>query len=96
MFGVVRMQLVFASTSSQRFVKNPEFHDLMRMDKSHWPGCRLWHGWLPSLSGVNRNSPWAATAVEGAGNLLESCRVFSVRSELSWQVLGFGGLTFVD
>ena len=27
--------------------ENPEFHDLMRMDKSHWPRCLLWHGWLP-------------------------------------------------
>ena len=33
--------------------ENPEFHDLMRMDKAHWPRCLLWHGWLPMLSGVN-------------------------------------------
>ena len=39
--------------------ENPEFHDLMRMDKSHWPRCLLWHGWLPMLSGVNGASPWA-------------------------------------
>ena len=26
--------------------ENPEFHDLMRMDKAHWPKCLLWHGWL--------------------------------------------------
>ena len=32
--------------------ENPEFHDLMRMDKSHWPRCLLWHGWLPLLSGT--------------------------------------------
>ena len=31
--------------------EHPEFHDLMRMDKAHWPGCLLWHGWLPMLSG---------------------------------------------
>ena len=31
--------------------ENPEFHDLMRMDKSHYPRCLLWHGWLPLLSG---------------------------------------------
>ena len=29
---------------------NLEFHDLMRMDKGHWPRCLLWHGWLPMLS----------------------------------------------
>ena len=50
--------------------ENPEFHDLMRMDKAHWPRCLLWHGWLPMLSGVNRGSPWALTLAEGAGNLL--------------------------
>ena len=33
--------------------ENPEFHDLMRLDKGHWPRCLLWHGWLPMLSGVN-------------------------------------------
>ena len=33
--------------------ENPEFHDLMRMDKAPWPRCLLWHGWLPMLSGVD-------------------------------------------
>ena len=44
--------------------ENPEVHDLMRMDKSHWPRCLLWHGWLPLLSGANSASPWAATPGE--------------------------------
>ena len=47
--------------------ENPEFHDLMRMDKGHWPRCLLWHGWLPILSGVNGISPWASDATESAG-----------------------------
>ena len=51
--------------------ENPEFHELMEMDKSFWPRCLLWHGLLPMLSGVNRGSPWALTLAEGAGNLLE-------------------------
>ena len=46
--------------------ENPEFHDLMREDKSQWPRCLLWHGWLPKLSGVNGASPWAAGAAESA------------------------------
>ena len=33
--------------------ENPEFHDLMRMDKGHWPRCLLRHGWLPMMSGVD-------------------------------------------
>ena len=52
--------------------KNPEFHDLMREDKAHWPRCLLWHGWLPMLSGVNGASPWAAHSSESAFDLVES------------------------
>ena len=52
--------------------ENPEFHDLMRMDKAHWPRCLLWHGWLPMLSGCNGVSPWAGTASEGARYLVET------------------------
>ena len=51
---------------------NPEFHDLMRMDKGHWPRCLLWHGWLPMLSGVPGASPWAASAAESASYLVEA------------------------
>ena len=49
----------------------PEFHDLMSMDKAHWPRCLLWHGWLPTLSGVNGASPWAIDATESAAYLVE-------------------------
>ena len=52
--------------------ENPEFHDLMRMDEGHWPRCLLWHGWLPMLSGINGGSPWAASASESAGYLVET------------------------
>ena len=52
--------------------KNPEFHDLIRMDKGHWPRCLLWHGWLPRLSGIFGASPWAADAADCAGYLVES------------------------
>ena len=44
----------------------------MREDKAHWPRCLLWHGWLPTLSGVNGASPWAADASESAGYLVEA------------------------
>ena len=52
--------------------ENPEFHELMEMDKSFWPRCLLWHGWLLLLSGANLGSPWAQDLSQGAGNLLES------------------------
>ena len=51
--------------------EHPEFHDLMEMDKTSWPRCLLWHGWLPLLSGINGGSPWAQSPAEGAVNLLE-------------------------
>ena len=51
--------------------ENPEFHDLMRLDKTRWPRCLLWHGWLPMLSGVNGASPWAVDASESAAYLVE-------------------------
>ena len=52
--------------------ESPEFHDLIIMDKGHWPRCLLWHGWLLMLSGVNGASPWAANAADCAGYLVES------------------------
>ena len=52
--------------------ENPEFHDLMRMDKAHWPRCLLWHGWLPMLSGCKGVSPWVGTASESAHYLVEA------------------------
>ena len=52
--------------------ESPEFHDLMREDKAHWPRCLLWHGWLPMVSGTNRGFPWAADASEAAGYMVET------------------------
>ena len=53
------------------FRENPEFHDLTREDKAHWPRCLLCYGWLPMLSWVNGASPWAADASESAVHLVE-------------------------
>ena len=52
--------------------EHPEFHDIMRMDKRHWPRCLLWHGWLPLLSGTGGGSPWADSAGDAAVYMLES------------------------
>ena len=51
--------------------EHPEFHDLMELDKTSWPRCLLWHGWLPLLSATNGGSLWALTPAEGAVNILE-------------------------
>ena len=42
------------------------------MDKSHWPQCLLWHGWLPLLSGNGGESLWAVEAGDAAVFLLVS------------------------
>ena len=72
--------------------EHPEFHCLLEMEKSCWPRCLLWHGWLPLLSVVNGGgSPWAENPAEGAGNLLE-CALGLYTSGLlaDWQLpVGF-------
>ena len=50
----------------------PEFHDIIHMDKVGWPWCLLWHGWLPSLSGCERCTPWACEAAAVVKNRLET------------------------
>ena len=52
--------------------ENPEFHDLMRMDKGHWARCFALAWLAPMLSGVNGASPWAASASESAGYFVET------------------------
>ena len=34
----------------------------MLRDRSSWPRCLLWHGWLPALACTCGASPWAASA----------------------------------
>ena len=52
--------------------ENPECHELSNMDKSQWPRCLLWHGWLKPLSGGHGTSPWAETEEEVGRNQLET------------------------
>ena len=35
----------------------------MSLDRSRWPRCVLWHGWLPGLSRGDERSSWAASFV---------------------------------
>ena len=65
------------------------------MDEGHWLGSLLWHGWLPLLSGTDGASPWAESAAQGAGLVLEqvlgaySSGLFLIRSLVSpLRVLG--------
>ena len=52
--------------------ENPEFHDLVQRDKSKWPWCLLWHGWLPALAYAAVRSPWAETAEDISHNRCEA------------------------
>ena len=51
----------------------PEFSFLMSLDRSKWPRCLLWHGWLPGLNGMLGDKPWALSFSELASFHLESC-----------------------
>ena len=51
----------------------PEFATLMSLNRSKWPLCLLWHGWLPGLSGVSDKNPWTSSFGELAFSHLERC-----------------------
>ena len=51
----------------------PEFAVLMSLDRSNWPRCLLWHGWLPGLKGVGLRVPWALSFGDLASFHLERC-----------------------
>ena len=40
-------------TTIQHFRDLPEFSYLMSLNRSKWPRCLLWYGWLPGLTGNN-------------------------------------------
>ena len=51
----------------------PEFSFLMSLDRSKWPRCLLWHGWLPGLNGMLNDKPWASSFGGLASFHLERC-----------------------
>ena len=59
------------------FVRVLSFRDLLLRDRSSWPRCLLWHGWLPALACAGGASPWADSvddiACAGLERLLGSC-----------------------
>ena len=50
----------------------PEFAFLMSLNRSKWPRCLLWHGWLPGLNGLVGDKPWALSFGDLASFDLES------------------------
>ena len=51
--------------------ESPEFRGIVSLDKTSWPRCLVWHGWLPALSGSEFGSPWAVGADNVASKRLE-------------------------
>ena len=63
----------------------PEFSFLMSLDRSKWPRCLLWHGWLPGLNGMMNDKPWALSFGELASFHLERCLgAYPVDFAASW------------
>ena len=51
---------------------SPEFLPLLSRDRTNWPRCLLWHGWLPGLSSRTTGTPWAIASSDLASSCLEN------------------------
>ena len=59
---------------SPQYVRElPEFAYLMSLDRSRWPRCLLWHGWLRGLRGIDQQDPWALSFGDLASFHHERC-----------------------
>ena len=50
-----------------------DFAHLMSIDRSNWPRCVLWHGWLLGLNAVSDRDPWATSFGALASFHLQRC-----------------------
>ena len=55
-----------------RIREHPEFLPLMTLDRSSWPRCLAWHGWLLALSPRRAHSPWAVSEIDSVDSVLET------------------------
>ena len=64
----------------------PEFLPLMSKDRTHWPRCLLWHGWLPGLSSRTVGTPWAVASSDLASSCLENAfGSYPLSASSAWQ-----------
>ena len=64
----------------------PEFLPLMSNDRTHWPSCLLWRGWLPGLSSRTLGTPWAISSSDLAGSCLENAlRPYPLSASSAWR-----------
>ena len=55
-----------------RIREHAEFFPPMNLDRSAWPRCLAWHGWLPALSPRRVQTPWAVAEVDSVDAALET------------------------
>ena len=68
------------------FAINPSFFHSWVEDRSHWPRCLLWHGWLPGLSPRILGTPWAVASSDLASSCLENALgSYPVSASSAWQ-----------
>ena len=63
----------FSPSPLQHVGDLPDFAYLMSLDRSNWPRCLLWHGWLPGLNALSDWDPWATSFGDLASFHLERC-----------------------
>ena len=51
---------------------HPEFIPVFKLNRSSWPRCLAWHGWLPALSPRRVQPPWAVAKVDCVDAALET------------------------
>ena len=84
--GHLFWECTFPPLSSLQHVRElPEFAFLMSLERSNWPRCLLWHGWLLGLSGVSDKDAWATSFGDLASFHLERCLgAYPVDFDGSW------------
>ena len=63
---------------------NPEFLPLMNRDRTNWPRCLLWHGWLPGLTSRASGSPRAVASSDLASHSLEALGPYLLSTHSVW------------
>ena len=58
----------------------------MSKDRTRWPRCLLWHGWLPGLSSRTIGTPWAVASSDLASSCLETAfGSYPLDASSAWQ-----------
>ena len=74
--GVLMGMVIFSGnalpSSLVRIREHPEFLTLLELDRSTWPRCLAWHGWLPTLTCRRTQPPWAVAEVDSVDAALET------------------------